>query len=116
MSTETQTRLDQTSTEPLPPNNSLDQVSKSAGKLGWSYSGIAWTDRDGRAVVSLPIFARLHDAGFAYDLEPIGSESHVTLACEVIDRCFTIASERPHVKVAWRLTAYRPELDEDVRE
>ena len=89
-------------------------MSRSVGKHGWSYSGIAWTDRDGRAVVSLPTFARLHHAGFDYDFETIGSESRVTLAREVIDGCFTILSDQPHVKVAWRLTAYRPWLDESL--
>jgi hypothetical protein len=82
----------------------VDSVS---GKHGWSYSGIAWTDRYGRAVVSLPPFARLHDAGFEYELETVGCESSVKLEHEVTDGRFAILSTRPHVKVSWRVTAYR---------
>ena len=38
----------------------------------WSYSGEAWTDGDGRAVVHLPSFIRTHRAGFEYELTPVG--------------------------------------------
>ncbi len=84
-------------------------MSNSAGKHGWSYGGMAWTDRYGRAVVCLPVFARLHDTGFEYELESVGSESRVFLAEEVKDGRFSIVSDRPHVKVAWRITAYKGE-------
>ena len=79
---------------------------ENVGRHGRSHSGIAWTDRDGHAVVNLPAFARLHEAGFDYELETVGSEIRVTLAHEVIDGHFAIVSEKPHVKVAWQVTAY----------
>ena len=88
---------------------------QNVGKHGWSYSGVAWTDRDGRAVVNLPVFARLHGAGFEYELEAVGSQSRVHLAKEVVDGRFTVVTDQPHVKVSWRVTAYRAEGDESRR-
>lgn len=73
----------------------------------WSYSGEVWTDGDGRAVVLLPAFVRTHRAGFDYELTPLGSPSSASVAEQLIDDRFTIATEEPHVKVAWRITALR---------
>jgi hypothetical protein len=87
----------------------------SVGKHGWSYSGIAWTDRDGRAVVTLPLFARLHDAGFEYELATVDSQSSVELTDEIVDGHFAVATDEPHVKVRWRVTAYRSRGDESRR-
>jgi hypothetical protein len=71
----------------------------------WSYCGEVWTDGDGRAVVLLPPFVRAHRAGFDYELTPLGSDSTAVIADEVVEASFTIATDEPHVKVAWRLTA-----------
>ena len=81
----------------------------------WSYSGEAWTDGDGRAVVQLPAFTRAHRAGFEYELTPVGSRCTATVAEPIADGRFTIATDEPHVKVAWRVTALRGE-DNDSEE
>lgn len=81
----------------------------------WSYSGEAWTDGDGRAVVSLPPFVRSHRAGFEYELTPVGSGCKATIVEEIVDGRFTIATDKPHVKVDWRVTALRRQGD-DLRE
>jgi hypothetical protein len=73
----------------------------------WSYSGEVWTDGDGRAVVVLPPFVRAHRAGFEYALTPVGSASSAVVAEAIVDDRFTIATDDPHVKVAWRVTALR---------
>ncbi len=73
----------------------------------WSYGGEVWTDGDGRAVVVLPTFVRAHKAGFAYELEPTESGCSASVAQEIDGDRFTIATDRPHVKVAWRVTAFR---------
>lgn len=75
----------------------------------WSYSGEVWTDDDGRAVVALPTFVRAHRAGFDYELTAVGSPSAAVVAEEIADDRFTIATDQPHVKVAWRITALREE-------
>lgn len=84
---------------------------KSHGKPreSWSYNGEVWTDADGRAVVALPPFVRAHRAGFEYELTPVGSRSSAVVAQEIADDRFTIATDEPHVKVAWRVTALREE-------
>ena len=75
----------------------------------WSYSGEAWTDGDGRAVVRLPSFVRTHRAGFAYELTPVASRCSAAVAEEIAGDRFTIATDEPHAKVAWRVTALRGE-------
>lgn len=74
---------------------------------GWSYSGEVWTDDDGRAVVVLPPFVRAHRHGFDYELRPLVSPCSAVVAEEIADNRFTIATDGPHVKVAWRVTAFR---------
>jgi hypothetical protein len=74
---------------------------------GWSYSGEVWTDADGSAVVALPAFVRLHRDGFDYELTPIGPGGAARVAEEVHDDRFTIETDEPHTKVAWRITPLR---------
>jgi hypothetical protein len=76
----------------------------------WSYSGEVWTNGGGRAVVVLPPFARAHRAGFEYQLTPLGAACSANVAEEIVDGRFTIVSDEPHVKVAWRVTALKEEL------
>jgi hypothetical protein len=76
-------------------------------RAGWSYSGEAWTDGEGRATVVLPSFVRTHRAGVEYELTPIDSGCSATVAEEIVDDRFTITTDEPHVKVAWRVTALR---------
>jgi hypothetical protein len=64
-----------------------------------------WTDSTGRAVVVLPPFVRTHRAGFDYQLAPIGSACSASLAEPIANDRFTIATDQPHAKVAWRVTA-----------
>jgi hypothetical protein len=73
----------------------------------WSYSGEVWTDAHCRAVVVLPSFVRAHRAGFEYELTPLDSPAHARVAEKVSDDRFTIATDQPHVKVAWRVTALK---------
>ena len=73
----------------------------------WSYSGEVWTDATGRALVVLPSFVRAHHAGFDYDLKPIDSPAHARVAEKVSDDRFAVATDQPHVKVAWRITALK---------
>jgi hypothetical protein len=74
---------------------------------GWSYSGEVWTDAEGRAVVALPSFVRLHRAGFEYELTPVGTDCAATVAEPIATDRFTVATSEPHVKVAWRVTPLR---------
>jgi len=46
-----------------------------------------------------------HRAGFDYELTPIDARCAASIAEEIADNRFTIATDAPHVKVAWRVTA-----------
>jgi hypothetical protein len=70
----------------------------------WSYSGEIWTDADSQAVVVLPFFVRAHRAGFEYELTPLGSSAAARVVEEVAEGRFKVATDQPHVKVAWRVT------------
>jgi hypothetical protein len=73
----------------------------------WRYSGEVWTDAEGRAVVVLPAFVRTHRAGFEYQLTALESDAEARIAEEIADGRFSVATDRPHVKVAWRVTPLR---------
>jgi hypothetical protein len=74
-----------------------------------AYSGEVWTDARGYATVTLPRAAgRLH-GNVAYELRPFVRGVIAKVAAELMDGRFTIATDEPHVKVAWRVTAERPQ-------
>ncbi len=75
------------------------------------YSGEVWTDARGYATVALPrSVGRLHGS-VAYELRPFTNGVTAEIAAELMDGRFTIATDEPHVKVAWRVTAERPQDD-----
>jgi hypothetical protein len=85
----------------------MDDAMHGAVPEGWSYSGEAWTGADGRATVLLPTFARSHRFGFDYELTPVDSEVRATLETSAEAERFTIVTDRPNVKVAWKATPLR---------
>jgi hypothetical protein len=71
------------------------------------YSGEVWTDARGYATVALPrSLGRLHGE-LAYDLRAFVPAVKATVAAEFGDGRFTIATDEPHVKVAWRVSGRR---------
>jgi hypothetical protein len=75
-----------------------------------AFSGEVWTDARGYATVALPrAVGRLH-GDFTYELRPYTAAVAAVVAAELIDGRFTIATDEPHVKVAWRVSAPHPEL------
>lgn len=82
----------------------------------WSYSGEVWTGADGHAVVVLPAFVRAHREGFEYDLTPLHSEAAAHVAGEISDNRFTVVTDQPHVKVAWRVTPLREAPEEGAQQ
>jgi hypothetical protein len=72
------------------------------------YSGEVWTDGRGYATVALPRSAgRLH-GHLDYELRPFVRGVAASIAAQLVDGRFTIATDEPHVKVAWRLIDARP--------
>jgi hypothetical protein len=85
----------------------MDERSLPRASRGWSWCGEAWTDGGGRATVAVPFEAGAYRFELAYELQALGCNAPVTLVEPLHDGSFTLASGRPHVKVAWRLTPLR---------
>ena len=69
-----------------------------------SFHGEVWTDARGQAIVSLPQDAFAPLAELEYALHTIDGDSGVRVLSELRKGHFTIATEQPHVKVAWRIS------------
>jgi hypothetical protein len=77
-----------------------------------TYSGEVWTDARGYATVALPRAAgRLHGS-LDYELRPLTRGVTAAIAAQLVDGRFTIETDEPHVKVAWRVTGRRPRSDQ----
>jgi len=73
-----------------------------------SYHGQVWTDARGYATVRLPAEAGPLGAPLEYELRDLEPPSTARVTGELKDGRFTIHTDEPHVKVAWRLTGHRP--------
>ena len=71
------------------------------------YSGEVWTDGRGYATVSLPRSAGRLLGGVEYEVRALVRGVTAAIAAELIDGRFTIETDEPHVKVAWRVIAGR---------
>jgi len=71
------------------------------------YRGEVWTDSRGRAIVKLPPGANRLRSPVEYVLRALDGKIHVRVAAELHDGRFTIESDQPHVKVAWRISGRR---------
>ena len=76
-----------------------------------AFSGEVWTDARGYATVALPRAAGGLHGDLAYELRPYTAAVAAVIAAECIDGRFTIATDEPHVKVAWRVVAQRVAAD-----
>ena len=79
-------------------------MTRTAKKLDdWvAYSGEVWTDARGYATVALPSSVGSLHGSLRYELRPFARGVTASLAAELVDGRFTIATDQPHVKVAWR--------------
>ena len=79
-----------------------------------AYHGEVWTDASGRAVIVLPPEAQALTAPVTYALKPAERSVAAVIVSELEAGRFTIATDEPHVKVAWRIVA-GGELSRDAR-
>jgi hypothetical protein len=70
-----------------------------------AYSGEVWTDARGYATVALPRAAGHMHGDLAYELRVFAPVVKARVAAQLVDGRFTIATDEPHVKVAWKVTA-----------
>jgi len=73
-----------------------------------AYHGEIWTDGSGFATVRLPNEAGPLEPPLEYELRDLEPTSSARVTAELEGGRFTIATDQPHVKVAWRLTGRRP--------
>ena len=71
---------------------------------GGAYHGEVWTDGNGFATVRLPAEAGLLEPPLEYELRDLEPSSSARVTAELEDGRFTIATDQPHVKVAWRIS------------
>ena len=73
-----------------------------------AFHGEIWTDARGYATVELPTDAGRLLPPIEYELRDLEPSSSARVTAELEDGRFTIATDQPHVKVAWRITGRRP--------
>ncbi|BCW96597.1 MAG: hypothetical protein WHS44_02280 [Fimbriimonadales bacterium] len=72
-----------------------------------AYSGNVTTDAQGYAVVQLPDYFEAVNRDFRYQLTVIGQFAQAIVAEEIRANRFVIRTDKPHVKVSWRVEAIR---------
>ena len=90
------------------PNSVLAVLQPSASTLtamgSVAYHGEVWTDGSGFATVRVPTEAEPLEPPLEYELRDLDPPSRARVTAELEDGRFTIATDEPHVKVAWRVT------------
>jgi hypothetical protein len=79
----------------------------SQDRVAWH--GQVWTDARGYANVELPTDVETLEPPFEYELRDLEPSSSARVTAELANGRFTIATNQPHVKVAWRVTGHRPQ-------
>ncbi len=98
------TRLD----HPADPENQYLQLAGiESPEYQITQSGNVTTDASGKARVSLAAYFALIAANFRYNLTVIGQFAQAIVAEEFAGDGFTIATDKPNVKVSWTLTGTR---------
>ena len=69
-----------------------------------AYHGEVWTDARGYATVRLPAEAGPLEPPLEYELRDLEPPSSTRITAELENGRFTIATDQPHVKVAWRVS------------
>ena len=73
-----------------------------------AYHGEVWTDGRGFATIRLPADTELLPP-LEYELRDLDPASSARVTAELENGRFTIATDQPHVKVAWRISRRREE-------
>jgi len=74
-----------------------------------AYHGEVWTDSSGFATVRLPAEAEALRPPLEYELRDVEPPSTARITAELEDCRFTIATDQPHVKVAWQISGLKEE-------
>ena len=82
----------------------MDRPSHPAQAEAMAYHGEVWTDARGYATVRLPAHAGPLEPPFEYELRDLEPPTSARITAELEHGRFTIATDQPHVKIAWRIT------------
>ena len=74
-----------------------------------AYHGEVWTDGRGFATVRLPAEAGPLEPPLAYELRDLEPASTARVTAELRNGRFTIQTDQPHIKVAWRISRQKEE-------
>ena len=69
-----------------------------------AYHGEVWTDARGYATVKLPAEAESLEPPLEYELRDLEPPSSARITAAFENGRFTVATDQPHVKVAWRIS------------
>jgi hypothetical protein len=75
----------------------------------FAYHGEVWTDGRGFATVRLPAEAGPLEPPLAYELRDLEPASTARVTAELRNGRFTIHTDQPHIKVAWRISRRKEE-------
>jgi hypothetical protein len=73
-----------------------------------AYHGEVWTDARGYATVRLPGEAAPLEPPLEYELRDLDPPTNARITAGLENGRFTLATEQPHVKVAWRISGHVP--------
>ena len=90
-----------------PANSTLTHSCVESDEHKNVYDGVVTTNADGNATVGLPSWFSALNRDFRYQLTVIGQFAQVIVASEISDNQFSIASDKPNVKVSWQVTGVR---------
>jgi hypothetical protein len=71
------------------------------------YNGNIVTDAGGTAIVTMPDWFEALNRDFRYQLTAIGQPAQAWVASELVNRAFTIKTDKGNVKVSWQVTGIR---------
>ena len=71
------------------------------------YNGNVVTDASGGAIVTMPDWFEALNRDFRYQLTVIGQQAQAWVAAELVNRAFTIKTDKGNVKVSWQITGIR---------
>jgi hypothetical protein len=74
-----------------------------------SYHGEVWTDTRGFATIRLPTEVGALEPPLEYEFRDVDPPSGARVIAELHNGYFTIATDQPHVKVAWRISRRKEE-------
>ena len=73
-----------------------------------AYHGEVWTDARGYATAELPTDTGPLEPPLDYELRDLDPPTTARIPAALENGRFTVATDQPDVKVAWRITGHRP--------